>query len=99
VAVPLLRRRPPPLETQDYEVQTQYCADCDRHYARVLGYVHEPNGGAHHFQPGRALPDREVQDLWDTSGLALAPPDCLIRQVSKPVLLHASRTAPVSASN
>jgi hypothetical protein len=43
--VPLLRRRQPSLDTQDYTVETQYCEDCDSHFARVTGYVHEPNDG------------------------------------------------------
>jgi hypothetical protein len=63
VAVPLLRRRQPALETDDYEVETKYCSDCDSHYARVLGYVHEPNDGptlATYYAVCHGHPEHEV---------------------------------------
>ena len=44
--MPLLRRRRPALDTTDYEVRTDYCPDCDGHFARVIGHVHEPDNGA-----------------------------------------------------
>ena len=44
--MPLLRRRRPPLDTTDHTVETTYCPDCETHYARVTGFVHEQDGGA-----------------------------------------------------
>ena len=53
----------PRLDPTDYEVETQHCADCDRHYARVTGYVHEADDGptlAAYYAVCHGHPEREV---------------------------------------
>jgi hypothetical protein len=61
--VPLLRGRKPALDTQEYKVETKYCDDCERHYARVTGFVHAPDGGhtlAAYYAVCHGHPEHEV---------------------------------------
>ncbi len=61
--MPLLRRRKqPPLDTQDYTVETQHCEDCDSHFVRVTGYVHERDGAtlAAYYAVCHGHPEHEV---------------------------------------
>lgn len=42
----IFRRRPAALDTQDHTLTPQRCGDCGDTYASVVGWVHEPDGGA-----------------------------------------------------
>ena len=61
--MPLLRRRRPKLDTSDHTVETKYCPECETHYVRVTGFVHEPDDGptvASYYAVCHGHPEHEV---------------------------------------